>query len=114
MINYNTLKYSIKVCPDLQAHFPDDSSKRGNFFPGKLGRLPQIRKPACAIGTARFRLRGDWPEKIYSSPSTSSSHSVATASLGILQSPRGLRATEPTLGPSGRQERLNCWEKNLR
>ena len=29
------------------------------------------------------------------------------------QSPRGERDTEPTFGPSGRQERLNCWEKNL-
>ena len=34
-------------------------------------------------------------------------------SEGILQSPRGERETEPTLGPSGMQERLNCWVKNL-
>ena len=33
---------------------------------------------------------------------------------GIRQSPRGDRATEPTLGPSARQERLNCWEKKRR
>ena len=46
--------------------------------------------------------------------SSSSIHREATASLGIRQSPRGLRATEPTLGPSGRQLRLNCWEKNRR
>ena len=32
----------------------------------------------------------------------------AIASVGIRQSPLGLRLTEPTLGPSGRQERLNC------
>ena len=50
----------------------------------------------------------------YSRPSSSSSQREATASDGIRQSPRGLRATEPTLGPSGRQERLNCWEKNRR
>ena len=30
------------------------------------------------------------------------------ASLGMRQSPRGERLTLPTLGPSGRQERLNC------
>ena len=28
--------------------------------------------------------------------------------------PRGLRVTEPTFGPSGRQLRLNCWAKNRR
>ena len=30
------------------------------------------------------------------------------------QSPRGDRDTEPTLGLSGRQERLNCWVKKRR
>jgi len=34
------------------------------------------------------------------------------ASLGILQSPRGDKATDPTLGPSGIAERLNCCAKN--
>ena len=38
----------------------------------------------------------------------------AVASLGILQSARGDSAMLPTLGPSGMQDRLNCWEKNLR
>ena len=38
----------------------------------------------------------------------------AQASLGIRQSPRGLRLTLPTFGPSGRQERLNCWAKKRR
>ena len=56
-------------------------------------------------------------QKIYSflySCSTCSSQSRKLASLGILQSPRGLRQTEPTLTPSGIQLRLNCWVKNLR
>ena len=35
--------------------------------------------------------------------SISSNQSRDTASLGIRQSPRGERLTEPTLGPSGRQ-----------
>ena len=39
---------------------------------------------------------------------------AAQASLGIRQSPLGERATLPIFGPSGRQERLNCWVKNLR
>ena len=47
----------------------------------------------------------------YSSPSSSRCHSVQAASLGMRRSPRGLTATLPTLGPSGRQLRLNCCEK---
>jgi len=35
-------------------------------------------------------------------------HKETEASLGIRRSPRGETATEPTLGPSGRQERLYC------
>lgn len=50
----------------------------------------------------------------YLSSSNSACHTAHWASLGIRQSPRGERATDPTLGPSGRQFRLNCWEKNLR
>ena len=46
-----------------------------------------------------------------SSASASATHSAALASLGMRQSPRGDNVTEPTLGPSGRQLRLNCWEK---
>ena len=46
--------------------------------------------------------------------SKSASHSVRQASLGIRQSPLGERVTLPTFGASGRQERLNCWEKNRR
>ena len=41
------------------------------------------------------------------------SQAVGLASLGIRKSPRGDTATLPTLGPSGKQERLNCWLKNL-
>ena len=63
-------------------------------------------------GTPFWRLAGE--AVFYSSPSSSLSHSAADASLGIRQSPRGERATVPTLGPSGRQERLNCWEKKRR
>lgn len=40
--------------------------------------------------------------------SISLSHIAELASLGILQSPRGLIEILPTLGPSGKQERLNC------
>ena len=50
----------------------------------------------------------------YCRSSSSRSHRAAEASLGIRQSPRGERVTEPTLGPSGRQLRLNCCWKNRR
>ncbi len=44
--------------------------------------------------------------------SSSASQAAAEASLGMRQSPRGERLTDPTLGPSGLIERLNCWSKN--
>src|SRR5439155_4772930 len=44
--------------------------------------------------------------------SSSASQAPAEASLGMRQSPRGDRLTDPTLGPSGLIERLNCWSKN--
>ena len=46
--------------------------------------------------------------------SSSPSQICALASLGIRRSPLGDTATVPTLGPSGRQDRLNCWLKNRR
>ena len=36
---------------------------------------------------------------------------LQSMSEGIRQSPRGDKETVPTLGPSGRQLRLNCWAK---
>lgn len=48
-------------------------------------------------------------KNIYSS---SFSQLSAQASEGMRQSPLGDRLTEPTLTPSGKQERLNCCEKN--
>ena len=48
-------------------------------------------------------------------PSSSSrSHAALEASLGMRQSPRGDRLTEPTLGPSGITERLNCCRRTAR
>ena len=45
---------------------------------------------------------------------TSFSQASDVASLGMRQSPRGLMEMLPTLGPSGRHERLNCWLKKRR
>ena len=51
---------------------------------------------------------------LFDNPDLRDSHSAALASLGIRQSPRGDSATEPTFGPSGIAERLNCCEKKRR
>lgn len=51
---------------------------------------------------------------MYYSPSHSLIQRADEASEGIRQSPRGDRHTEPTLGPSGRHDRLNCWAKKRR
>lgn len=48
------------------------------------------------------------------SSSISFNHNAELASLGIRQSPRGLMEMLPTFGPSGKQERLNCWLKKRR
>lgn len=48
-----------------------------------------------------------------SNASISSNQMRPQASDGILRSPLGDTAIVPTFGPSGRQERLNCCEKNL-
>ena len=44
--------------------------------------------------------------------SISSSHNVELISLGKRKSVRGLNETSKIFGPSGEQERLNCWLKN--
>ena len=54
-------------------------------------------------------------ENIHFYNNSSSSIQIRTqASDGIMRSPRGDTESVPTFGPSGRQERLNCWVKNLR
>ena len=87
------------------------------FFDQKL-----IHDPSVIFNLLRFQIKGCslysckmiilQPLALYRF-SSSSSHILALASLGIRRSPLGDTATEPTLGPSGRQERLNCWAKNL-
>ena len=42
----------------------------------------------------------------------SSSHKFELTSLGKRKSVRGLNETSKIFGPSGEQERLNCWLKN--
>ena len=94
-----------------------ESVAAANFRPDAAGDASGPRGRAFPCGAKDGRrfcpeTRG-FPRPLYSA-SASSSQSAAEASEGIRQSPRGERATEPTLTPSGRQERLNCCEKKRR
>lgn len=63
------------------------------------------------------RFRRGTPARLRGCAQSSSSsfiHRAEQASLGMRQSPRGESETLPTLGPSGKQLRLNCWEKKRR
>ena len=92
----------------------------------RMPLLPALRKaPAAPLlllsppglsprrGPRKWRLAGETSVS-YSSVSSSACQRFIFASLGIRQSPRGDMATVPTLGPSGRQLRLNCWLKKRR
>ena len=80
------------------------------------GKLCLRKAPAATVHAAGgdYSLRGKPPNPHKGTPYNPSSQAAGEASLGMRQSPRGERATEPIFGPSGRQERLNCWEKNRR
>lgn len=80
-----------------------DSERGCSAFPVVCVEISRKRY-CCLLSCCLFRY----------SFSHSSSHILAVASLGIRQSPRGLRLTLPTFGPSGRHERLNCWAKKRR
>ena len=96
---------------------------------GEKSRKPQVCFSEISTQTAGNSLAGSYPGLASSHPSVSSAHTPASpahifsivsshillqASLGMRRSPLGEMATEPTLGPSGRQERLNCWLKKRR
>ena len=87
------------------------------------GRETQSRRPEISTQTAGNSPAGSTPmaPSAHTPPappdhifSIVSSHILLQASLGMRRSPLGEMATEPTLGPSGRQERLNCWLKKRR
>ncbi len=61
------------------------------------------------VGRTPLEIAQEHPIRhFYDSFSSSASHKADDASDGMRQSPRGERHTLPTLGPSGRHERLNC------
>ena len=83
---------------------------------GKHRPLPCSSSPHRGFRPVGGPGNGDWRGRrlFYSSVSSSACQRFIFASLGIRQSPRGDMATVPTLGPSGRQLRLNCWLKKRR
>ena len=83
--------------------------RRGGFFQRVLPVLRRSRAGEQEQG--RCKQEGSF--HIHNS-STSRSHAAAEASEGMRQSPRGESDTEPTFGPSGMAERLNCWVKKRR
>ena len=88
--------------------------------PPRRGRDEAVRKSRAEIRPTKRRARLTAPrgsrrwKPVYRSLSSSACQTVAQASEGMRRSPRGLTAAEPTLGPSGRQLRLNCWAKKRR
>ncbi len=125
MLCANSLSYIIPQLSEIFNNISGEEKPHGE--PARLGDF--------FVGDERFAIRGEWggraagegcpegqpegeaerpPNGGYCRSSSSRSHRAAEASLGIRQSPRGERVTEPTLGPSGRQLRLNCCWKNRR
>ena len=106
---------------------PEISTQKAKI--SRKGRESHSCRPGISTQTAEISLAGSYPGLVSSHPSVSSAHTPASpvhilsivsshillqASLGMRRSPLGEMATEPTLGPSGRQERLNCWLKKRR
>ena len=89
----------------LSVSFADSSPKgRAKVFLG-------IRLP---VKSRFFDMRNQTDMQKDYNALASSSQIRAVASLGIVQSPRGLRLRGPAFAPSGIQLRLNCWVKNRR
>lgn len=100
--------HRLAVTPPPNEHFRLGGSGRPQSSPQPLCRDTSATLPRAAMDRDhRAASLAAAPE----SSSTSRSHRAADASLGMRQSPRGDKLTVPTLGPSGRQERLNCWVK---
>ncbi len=104
------IELSCTVLPKKIVIISQISSISVQFNSGSQGQrvastLRLVRRPlGSPVPQARWEIA-------LSIASTSASHAAGTASDGIRQSPRGDRATEPTFGPSGMADRLNCWLK---
>ena len=89
-------------------------SHRGQRPPHSILHIPQQRRQTFLnrYNKSRTRLEcGFFCASMDYSASISSNQMRTVASEGIRQSPRGDKATVPTLAPSGMGLRLNCWEK---
>ena len=98
---------------------PTKNREKTNQEPAPFWAQAPVRlqtKPCVRTVPVRSPLPGQNRPGVLRYPMVSSSacHRAQAASEGIRQSPRGDRATDPTLGPSGTQLRLTCWVKNRR
>ena len=83
-------------------------------FIGPEGTVEKQLRELAILAEKEQKQGENYSPQFHLNLSTSPSHTAACASLGIRQSPRGDRDTVPIFGPSGRQFRLNCWEKKRR
>ena len=100
-------KLQIANCKFILCAFISNGSRIHIFITLQGYKITQMMQYSVCISSV-------WRRKISYKLSISSSHKALEASEGIRQSPRGLRLTLPTLGPSGRHERLNCCAKKRR
>ena len=126
MITYIYAEFYIKLIKRLPLQSNGDRVFIHNFHTHIVHKITQISiysPPACEkprpFAAARREINGFlsmiyFAEYARYAALSSCRHMADEASLGILQSARGERVTLPTLGPSGRQERLNCWAKKRR
>ena len=90
------------------------TTEKGRNFPPVQHSRPRRLNPTNPAGSTPMAPSAHTPAPPAHIFSIVSSHILLQASLGMRRSPLGEMATEPTLGPSGRQERLNCWLKKRR
>ena len=76
--------------------------------------LPRYSLPRYALPRYDLSPHATTTHTYASKLSNSESQSELEASDGMRRSPRGESETEPTFGPSGIAERLNCCEKKRR
>ena len=113
------MEHPFLLLPHIQMLFPHGEQDRDVLFRDDMP-FPEYRVLHHArddLGNVMAEHAADCifcSDQFHFISSSSFIHTAAHASLGILQSPLGESATVPIFGPSGRQERLNCWEKNLR
>ena len=102
----------ITACPQYCPCLPWSGSNTDSLWYMPAGDIkPGEQSPAGIYQRQIIRLCGKYAGTALRTGRYISAFQGQAISEGILQSPLGESDTDPTLGPSGMQERLNCWEK---